>query len=284
MKIDQSIKKSLEKRGIYRIFCAQNNHFYIGSTCSKKGFIARYRRHVEDLESKKHCNKALQATVNKYGPESIEFQILEIVPENWTPIQTRKLEQAYIDRFHSDPNCINMSLKASGNNVSGKSKYHQFIDLIKRLRSEKKSYREIARIFRDEYRLKSHWIGVRNYFLRYCNGKLGKESKYEDFKNDIISARQHNAPYTEILHSLRNSHPEISFTFGGLYDFCSHNCNIPLDRQGRSKSFLCAYHCEIEKLLRDHVGYSQISHQLNRMYGLSTQYSTIYYYVKNVME
>ncbi len=61
--------------GIYTITNNYDNRFYIGSTlCFKR----RYSDHKNRLKKKKHANPYLQSFVNKYGIETLSFNLLFI--------------------------------------------------------------------------------------------------------------------------------------------------------------------------------------------------------------
>jgi hypothetical protein len=80
----------LQHTGVYSIYCKDNDTYYIGSTrytgenisLSKKGFYGRWTNHLSHLLKDKHRNKYLQHTFNKYGLESLKFEILEFVEPN----------------------------------------------------------------------------------------------------------------------------------------------------------------------------------------------------------
>lgn len=59
--------------GIYTITNNRDNRFYIGSTIN---FKRRYSDHKSMFKKNKHANPYLQAFVNKYGLESMSFNIL----------------------------------------------------------------------------------------------------------------------------------------------------------------------------------------------------------------
>ena len=104
--------ENLDKFGIYSITNKINNKKYIGSTA--KSFKQRFKQHISKLKNGGHANKHLQASYNKYGPESFDFEILEIVDSSEN---IRDIEKLYIDKFdcvnngyneNPDPNCSPM--------------------------------------------------------------------------------------------------------------------------------------------------------------------------------
>lgn len=72
-------KEDLLKKGIYLISNLEETKFYVGSTT--RSFKERFRKHLSDLNLKKHCNTKLSNFVNKYGVKSIKFLILDVVED-----------------------------------------------------------------------------------------------------------------------------------------------------------------------------------------------------------
>lgn len=77
------------KNVIYKISNSINNKIYIGSSAK---FNLRYNQHKFHLLNKTHHNRKLQNHVNKYGFESLIFEVIE---KNCTNLIER--EQFYID-------------------------------------------------------------------------------------------------------------------------------------------------------------------------------------------
>lgn len=61
--------------GVYRITNTVTGQIYIGSTAN--WFRHRFEQHKSDLVRNRHCNKKLQNSFNKYGPETFIFDVLE---------------------------------------------------------------------------------------------------------------------------------------------------------------------------------------------------------------
>lgn len=66
------------KSGIYCILNIVNNKVYIGSS---KNIQSRIKTHKKNLRTKKHENKYLQSSWDKYGESMFYFFVLEICPE-----------------------------------------------------------------------------------------------------------------------------------------------------------------------------------------------------------
>lgn len=64
----------MKKCGIYKITCKNNNKVYIGSSIN---ITQRWSAHRSGLKMAKHCNPNLLNSYNKYGLESLVFEILE---------------------------------------------------------------------------------------------------------------------------------------------------------------------------------------------------------------
>lgn len=80
-------------RGIYSIVHTASGRAYIGSS---KNIKSRWSYHKTYLKRNKHPNCALQNYVNKYGLDSFEFTILEIVTED---INLKVIENNYMIKF-----------------------------------------------------------------------------------------------------------------------------------------------------------------------------------------
>ena len=78
---------------IYMIGFKETHRVYVGSAVS---FKKRKAHHLSQLRSNKHRNSVLQRHYNKYGIESIKFEILEEVEK---PEHLIECEQKWIDKF-----------------------------------------------------------------------------------------------------------------------------------------------------------------------------------------
>ncbi len=81
--------------GVYKIKCLGNEKVYIGSTC--KTFLSRWEIHLRLLRQNKHHSIHLQNSFNKFGEDSLVFEILEILEEEKEFVVLR--EQYYIDIY-----------------------------------------------------------------------------------------------------------------------------------------------------------------------------------------
>lgn len=79
--------------GIYKILNKVTGKFYIGSSVN---IHKRWVKHLNELNSRTHCNLYLQASWNKHGKTSFEFIILEALEPDWDIIVSK--EQEWLDK------------------------------------------------------------------------------------------------------------------------------------------------------------------------------------------
>ena len=96
----------LKKKGIYSITNTINNKKYIGSTA--KSFISRFTQHISKLKLGKHHCVHLQYAWNKYGEETFQFSIEEIM-EDISILLDKEAEyikryNSYISGYNANPN------------------------------------------------------------------------------------------------------------------------------------------------------------------------------------
>jgi group I intron endonuclease len=91
--------------GIYRINSPLSGHFYIGQSINLE---VRWKYHKYLLSLQKHHNRYLQNVSNKYGLDTLIFEVLTYCP---IP-ELDRYEQQYIDASISNPLCVNISIDA----------------------------------------------------------------------------------------------------------------------------------------------------------------------------
>ncbi|OJW78451.1 MAG: hypothetical protein BGO59_31095 [Spirosoma sp. 48-14] len=85
--------------GVYQILNTVNGKCYIGST---KKFLYRYSQHKYGLENRKHHSKHLARAYDKYGANSFEFNLLEVVSETERLSDLLlEIENKYIIQYNS---------------------------------------------------------------------------------------------------------------------------------------------------------------------------------------
>lgn len=195
--------------GIYCITNTINDKVYIGST---NCFYSRKRQHFLELKGNYHNNPKLQNFVNKYGLETLQFNILEIT--SLEELKTK--EQFYLDNIN---NKFNICIKADRPNVK-RNFTKEDIQNIANLYNSGKCSTEISKIY---FGKKSR----QNYITSIIKGQIYSEYKhlfneYVPFSNksftdeDIIKiANLYNSGKTgcqisEILYNTRNHRGKIN--------------------------------------------------------------------------
>ncbi len=128
--------------GIYAIFNLKTVQVYIGSTMFMK---RRKRDHFWSLREKRHVNKKLQHSFDKYGEEFFEFKVLELCD---SPSELLYLEQRYIDYYSYNFEIFNLC-KVAGSKLG----YKATEDTIEKLRKVSKG-RNLGRKRSDETKAK----------------------------------------------------------------------------------------------------------------------------------
>lgn len=99
-------------RGIYAIKSTIDNRVYVGSA---KNFKKRFHRHLSDLRKNKHHSPRLQNFFNKYGMNSLSFNILEVVSSDDSLIKREQFYLTKICRFEGPVLDFNISPNAGSN-------------------------------------------------------------------------------------------------------------------------------------------------------------------------
>lgn len=97
----------LHVSGVYKITCKVNGKFYIGSS---NNIHHRWIVHRCELNTHKHKNKHFQNAWNKYGKDSFQIEVLEIVEQD----KLIEREQYYLDTMKPFGDVgYNLGLKAN---------------------------------------------------------------------------------------------------------------------------------------------------------------------------
>ena len=105
--VNKTDLKNIKKRGIYKISYKDSDRIYIGST--SQTFYLRWIQHMWELKNGIHTNSKIMNVCNKYGLDSLKFEIVEIVSDKDKIIE---IEQYYIDLYDSYRNGLNCSPSA----------------------------------------------------------------------------------------------------------------------------------------------------------------------------
>lgn len=99
--------------GIYKIINKVNGKYYVGSSTELDKPHGRWYKHKRALIKGSHINSHLQSAWNKYGPESFEFQIVEVTKRE----KMEEIEQKYLDIAKNETDkCYNQNFLVSGTN------------------------------------------------------------------------------------------------------------------------------------------------------------------------
>ena len=168
---------------IYKITNVKTLQYYIGSTVNS---TRRFRQHKVMLGNKKHPNKKMQNSWNKYGGDSFSFEILE----TFTGINKEKLieeEQKYLDSLDLNK-CFNLTFKAYGGGADVNSIPCLVLDLEGNVIDNCKSIKE----FFNKY------CGVNKYSSNKLNNGSIINKKYR-----IVTEQFYNEKYNEIISKWR---------------------------------------------------------------------------------
>ena len=69
----------------------------------------RWQKHLSMLRNNRHHCEYFQNAWNKYGKESFEFIILEVIED---PIERLATEQVWLDIHHANKTCYNIAITA----------------------------------------------------------------------------------------------------------------------------------------------------------------------------
>lgn len=158
--------------GIYKIINLKNNKIYVGSA---KNINRRWKRHICELNKQTHHNIILQNAWNKYGPDSFNFEILELVNDSNELLER---EEHYIDKLQPFGKVgYNIALNASGGDIlTGNPKRIEIIDKISN--SMKKTWSNKPLEEKEAIRTKMlgennpSWNGGSSYKFCKCGKKI----------------------------------------------------------------------------------------------------------------
>ena len=124
-------KENQDKSGIYIIRNTINNLIYVGST---KNINKRYKEHKNLLLNNKHQNSRIQRFVNKYGIDTLSFNLIEIVKNKENLIQR---EQFYLDLLQPFKKDIGFNVCIKSGAIAGIDFKIQTIEKLKELSKQR---------------------------------------------------------------------------------------------------------------------------------------------------
>lgn len=74
--LKQAYKQKEQRKGIYKVFCSQNNQIWVDSSVNIDSIKNRI---WFNLRLGTHTNKQLQAVCKQHGLDSMAFEIIELV-------------------------------------------------------------------------------------------------------------------------------------------------------------------------------------------------------------
>lgn len=175
--------------GIYLITCTTSAKRYVGSS---KDIDYRWRKHREMLSSRKHFNRYLQRSWNKYGSEAFEYAVLETV-DDASLLQER--EQHWIDVLHPEFNLSPFANRPTTQGITyseetlqrmSKSQKQAWISLTPEARKKRT---HVAHLQTDEARAKGH-AGQLRWSERYQEARAIQRLEWEAGRTDREQARR----------------------------------------------------------------------------------------------
>jgi len=132
-----------DKSGIYLIRNKVNGKAYVGQT--KQRFIKRFFHHVWKLRKGTHDNKWLQSAFNKYGEDSFEFVVKEIIVGDSEFYNDEEIR--IIKEYRSKGICYNLSDGGDGAHgvKPSQEQIRKLAEINKALNTGKKASEETKR-------------------------------------------------------------------------------------------------------------------------------------------
>ena len=214
--------------GIYCISNMINNKIYIGST---NCFITRKNQHFLELRGNYHTNPILQNFVNKYGINSLVFNILEIVDIDNLLIR----EQHYLDTYINFDYDFNICKLADRPNVNRQFS-EEDIKNIANLYNSGKNATQISKIYFNTKKRQ-------NYIAYIIKGELYPE--YNRLFNEYIPTSNKSFSEQDIIKIAK------------LYNSGKTGCQISEILYGTRK-----HRAKINQLIKGET-YKEFSHLFN---------------------
>lgn len=200
--------EEIKRKGVYSITCSKNKKWiYIGSTFCKEGFYKRWYCHINKLKRNLHFNPILQNIINKYGLDSISFNIIEVIN---TKELTYEREVFWINYFDNlkDIKITNISKEVFASKDRIISQYTK--DKISKSLKGRKNHGKTNPLYQYDY--KGNFIKKWECSTRISEELGGCRNKYY-FKSNIKGYKDF------ILSKNKCSDLEIKEIKNGKYDY-----------------------------------------------------------------
>ena len=113
----------MKKTGIYKITCIENGRYYIGQAIN---LLSRWSVHKYTLKNNCHFNKHIQRCYDKYGLESLKFEVIQ----ECSIEQATQIEQDLLDIHIENELCMNQNPNANTSYCLGKELTKEVKDKI----------------------------------------------------------------------------------------------------------------------------------------------------------
>lgn len=154
---------NITNAGIYQITNLRNNKVYIGSTTN---FKIRSRAHINLLKRNKHFNTHLQAAFNKYGEESFEISIVEILH-----ISNAKSKEDFVQTLLNREEYYIQKIKASNPEFGYNARYTCNSNLGKKFTQQQK-----LNLSKAKQGIPMH-PNTKKVLIQYSQARKGKPNK-----------------------------------------------------------------------------------------------------------
>lgn len=181
----------VKKGGVYSIINTFNNKVYIGSS---KNVSSRIYIHISDLKLNRHHSVSLQRAFNKYGENSFNFDLVEIVEHNENLI-TR--EQVWMDFFKPEYNICKTAYSRLGVSHSEETKIKMRkpkseegrLNMKNKVKRTEEHKINLGLALKGKKRSEESKEKIRAYYRTNANWCKGKKMSEEHRKNNSESQK-----------------------------------------------------------------------------------------------
>ena len=142
-----------------------NRLVYVGSCID---YMERFRQHKSRCfnEKSNDYNHKVYTMIREYGLDNFVFEVIEVMSDDTTDEELRKMEQKYIDKFESKKSMNSHDAVLNKKRVK-KYKREWFLDNEERIRKHYAEYRSKNRQMINELQRNKHLLKVT--FRAFCN-------------------------------------------------------------------------------------------------------------------